>query len=210
MASRTKFLAGVLVLLGALGASPAVAMDFTPLASAAVTCGSPAVADLATLITGPASVGEGGTITYAVRVENTGPCVAPNVTIDTANGGGASGTVLANWTSNAGACTAVDADSGTGFPCNLGNMDPGAVITFTSTYTVGSVPSSSKIITTYVSMQFLSTSDVTDSGSAGGGLSNTVNTNITGIPQGCSTAGVGGLAGLLAMLALGVTRRKRS
>ncbi len=214
MVSRTRFLAGVLTLLGALAATPAGATGLTPVAAAATTC-DPANpnADLATSVTYPLSVGVGGTVVYAITVQNVGPCAAPNVTIDTVYGDG--GAQMATWKSNTGVCATVSG----GFPCNVGSLDPGGTVSFASTYTVNPIPTT--IIQTYVNNEFLSTSDVSDLGSNCvtnnpdlgpycAGDSGPLNTTISGISQGCSSAGAGGLAGLLAMLALGFTRRRRA
>lgn len=80
-------------------------------------------ADLSVAITGLANAEPGMTVEYTVTVTNNGPTVASGVSLDLPTPTGAT------FVSNAGDCT-------TAYPCDLGNVQSGATLVVTSTYTV--------------------------------------------------------------------------
>ncbi|MEA2162345.1 MAG: hypothetical protein QOK37_472 [Thermoanaerobaculia bacterium] len=81
------------------------------------------VADLSVVKTGPASIIAGQSIAYSVVVTNNGSSSAASVTVADPTPAGLT------FVSNSGGCT-------TTYPCSLGTMTSGQVITITSAYTV--------------------------------------------------------------------------
>ncbi|MEQ9322229.1 MAG: hypothetical protein RIF41_23890, partial [Polyangiaceae bacterium] len=79
--------------------------------------------DVAVSKSGPDVVDVGGTVDFTVTVENFGPDVAPGVQVDDPTPAGLT------FVGNGGDCT-------TAFPCDLGDMTPGEVLTITATYEV--------------------------------------------------------------------------
>ena len=112
-------------------------------ASASVTI-TPS-ADLSVVKTGPASIIAGQSIAYNVVVTNNGPSSAATVTVADPTPAGLT------FVSNSGGCA-------TAYPCNLGTMASGQVITITSTYTVS--PGATGSITNTASVSSTTTDTV--------------------------------------------------
>ncbi|HJW93976.1 MAG TPA: hypothetical protein VJ901_10175, partial [Thermoanaerobaculia bacterium] len=96
-------------------------------ASASTTVTSQA--DLQITKTGPGGVTAGQNVTYTVTITNNGPSDAANVSVSDSTPAGV------GFVSNTGGCTGT-------YPCNLGTLTSGQVVTITSTYsTSGTTPS---------------------------------------------------------------------
>ncbi len=85
------------------------------------------LADLSADLTGPSSAKVGDTVTFTAVITNNGPCVAGSAVVDFTPAGG----LL--FQSGEGACATTD-------ECVLGDMNPGASVTFTTTYKVDKLP----------------------------------------------------------------------
>lgn len=80
-----------------------------------------AQANLKITKTGPGGVTAGQNVTYTITVTNNGPSSAANVSVTDPQ------PANLTWVSNSGGCTA-------NFPCNLGTMTSGQIVTITATY----------------------------------------------------------------------------
>lgn len=89
-----------------------------------------ASADMQITKTLTSTVVAGGPVTYSISIKNAGPSDALNVQVTDPTPAGMT------FSSNAGACTSA-------FPCNLGTMTSGQVLTINSTYTLASNASGS-------------------------------------------------------------------
>jgi uncharacterized repeat protein (TIGR01451 family) len=83
-------------------------------------------ADLSITKTGPASIVARQNVVYTITVTNNGPSSATSVVVTDPTPAGLT------FVSNSGGCT-------TAFPCNLGTLTNGQVVTITSTFSAGAV-----------------------------------------------------------------------
>jgi TolB protein len=82
--------------------------------------------DLALRMAGPRRIGPGDPITYVIRVRNTGPAEAEDVTVTDPI---PAGTAFVRVHSSRGSCSAPDPGSGAALTCSLGSMGDGSVRT---------------------------------------------------------------------------------
>ena len=145
---------------------------------------------------GPTTLASGAQGTYTFVVTNPGPSKAPAVTATNALSG-------MTFVSSSGDCTA--------FPCNLGDLDPGATRNFTSVFQAGSGNNLTTSITVASTANYNATNDtalltinpkaIPDAGTGGGG---------SGATGGCGTVPGAPMAALsvLTLLGLLATRRR--
>lgn len=166
-------------------------------------------ADLAITLSGPSTAKQGDSIAYTVGVQNKGPCDSEFVRVRSSvprTGGG----IL--FQSNSGDCTS-------GYPCPFGTLVNGASKTFTSTYTVDTLPSDINsaniaVTVTVESVRPVGTPPVIVTATDDLILSNNTATARTVVPNsvGCSSTGGGLSIGLIAAVlrALTINRRRRA
>jgi uncharacterized repeat protein (TIGR01451 family)/uncharacterized protein (TIGR03382 family) len=147
---------------------------------------------------GPTTLASGAQGTYTFVITNPGPSKAPAVTATNAVSG-------MTFVSNSGDCTGA-------FPCNLGDLDPGATRTITSVFQAGAGNNLTTSVTVASSANYNATNDTAlltinptaspDAGTGGNGGSSAI--------IGCGAAPAGPMAGLTALMALGwlVARRR--
>jgi uncharacterized repeat protein (TIGR01451 family) len=103
--------------------------------SATATTSITPSADVAALISGPATANPGSSVTVTIQVKNFGPSDAHGVSVS------ASASPSLAFVSNSGGCT-------TAFPCALGTLTPGQMVTITTTYNVSDGGATSTVTAT--------------------------------------------------------------